>query len=63
MRHTFLFKHLSIAYVTNVIKNLPNINQTFLSICNSYYMVPSTTWAIFSEFLIFADLFHHPLGE
>ena len=34
-----------------------------LAISNSYRTVPSTIWRIFSEFLIFCNLFHEPLGE
>ena len=33
------------------------------TISSCYRTVPSATWEIFSEFLIFCNLFHEPLGE
>ena len=35
------------------------IEQT---LCGCYRMAPSAIWEIFSEFLIFCNLFHKPLG-
>ena len=32
-------------------------------ISSCYRMVPSAIWEIFSEFFIFCNLFHEPLGE
>ena len=32
------------------------------TICSCYRMVPSAIWEIFSECLIFCNLFHEPLG-
>ena len=32
-------------------------------LCSCYRTVPSAIWEIFSEFLIFCNLFLHPLGE
>ena len=32
-------------------------------ICSCYRTVPGVIWEIFSEFLIFCNLFHEPLGE
>ena len=34
-----------------------------LTISSCYRTVPSAIWEIFSEFLIFCNLFHEPLGE
>ena len=36
-------------------------NQKLIRSC--YRMVPSAIWETFSEFLIFCNLFHEPLGE
>ena len=32
-------------------------------LCSCYRTMPSAVWEIFSEFLIFCNLFHEPLGE
>ena len=37
-------------------------NRTNL-ISSCYRTLPSAIWEIFSEFLIFCNLFHEPLGE
>ena len=41
-------------------RNYSNINIT---LCRCYRTVPSAIWEIFSEFFIFCNLFHEPLGE
>ena len=34
-----------------------------IMISSCYRTVPSAIWEIFSEFLVFCNLFHEPLGE
>ena len=46
-------------YISKVLVNI--FGGNILSSC--YRTVPSAIWEIFSEFLIFCNLFHEPLGE
>ena len=63
---TLLFKQKTRRYT--VLSSPVSIdNLSFISflhtLCSCYRMVPSAIWEIFSEFLIFCNLFHEPLGE
>ena len=46
-----------------IIDKLVVIIAVLLLINSCYRTVPSAIWEIFSEFLIFCNLFHEPLGE
>ena len=48
--------------LNDVSSQITNIH-TALIICCCCRTVPSAIWEIFSEFLIFCNLFHEPLGE
>ena len=54
-------------FKTEIMKLIPeNIslgNNEMKELCSRYRTVWSAIWEIFSEFLIFCNLFHEPLGE
>ena len=50
--------------LTSINDNICKIWFTKLTyFCSCYRKVPNSIWEIFSEFLIFCNLFHEPLGE
>ena len=53
---------LSIFFIIFIICDKHDICDR-MYICSCYRTVPSAIWEIFSEFLIFCNFFHKPLGE
>ena len=49
------------SYRNKFLNHKRNLKKIIISSC--YRTVPSAIWEIFSDFLIFCNLFHEPLGE
>ena len=53
----------SILMILKLLCNTSMIWMIFIKTCSCYRTVTSAIWEIFSEFLIFCNLFYEPLGE